>query len=52
MSPTMEECQYVNSMTINNRDKNRYTNVLPGMYIYEREVELCIDSRYLNVFQS
>jgi len=50
MSPTMEECQYVNSKTINNRDKNRYTNVLPGMYISVRKVKLRFDLPYLNVF--
>jgi len=50
MSPTMEECQYVNSKTINNLDKNRYTNVLPGINISVLEVKLRIDSGYLNLF--
>ena len=45
MTPTMEECQYAYSKTINNRDKNRYTNVLPGINISVWEIKLRIESR-------
>jgi len=33
MSPVTDESQYVSAKIVRNRDKNRYTNVLPGQYI-------------------
>ena len=33
MSPATDECQYTNAKDLTNRDKNRYSNILPGVWI-------------------
>ena len=34
MSPVADEVQYVSAKEVRNKGKNRYSNILPGWYIF------------------